>query len=147
MKKACFTSIIFLFFIKTIFAKTNPAGIDSSRPELKQNAVICFTENKGQVHDQNYQARQDVLYGVMTGNLAVHLKTNGVSYQLYAIDSYKEVEDIKTNRIHLQPDKQTIYRIDLNWINLINILLEKQMSQLRDTIITIWPIARMERCA
>ena len=46
---------------------------------------ICFTENKGQVHDQNYKPRPDVLFGAMAGKMAVHIKNNGVSYQLYRI--------------------------------------------------------------
>jgi hypothetical protein len=36
---------------------------------------ISFTENKGQVHDQNYKPRPDVLFGAMAGNMAFHLRT------------------------------------------------------------------------
>lgn len=79
--------------------------------------TVDFTENKGQVHDQNYKARPDVLFGTMAGNMGVHIKTNGVSYQLYRVDSYKEVVDVKTKEIRKEIDQQTIYRIDLNWLN------------------------------
>ncbi|MDI1354078.1 MAG: SBBP repeat-containing protein [bacterium] len=92
------------------FSKTSPGF-------KQQSSGIAFTENKGQVHDQNNKPRPDVLYGVMTGNMAVHIKNTGVSYQLYRIDSYKETEDPKTKEKRSEPDQQTIYRIDLNWLN------------------------------
>ncbi len=89
----------------------------------QQSKAIAFTENKGQVYDQNYKPRTDVLFGAMAGNMAFHLKTNGVSYQLYRVDSYKEVEDLHaltssaSGKKRKEIDQQTIYRIDLNWVN------------------------------
>ncbi|MBK6520823.1 MAG: T9SS type A sorting domain-containing protein [Sphingobacteriaceae bacterium] len=89
----------------------------------QQSKAIAFTENKGQVYDQNYKPRTDVLFGAMAGNMAFHLKTNGVSYQLYRVDSYKEVEDLHAStssasgKKRKEIDQQTIYRIDLNWVN------------------------------
>lgn len=83
----------------------------------KTNVGISFTENKGQIHDQNYQPRPDVLFGAMAGDLAFHLNTTGVSYQLYRIDKYKAVEDPITKEKRKEIDQQTIYRIDLNWLN------------------------------
>ena len=82
-----------------------------------KNNQISFTENKGQVHDQNFNPRPDVLYGVMAGNMAVHIKRTGVSYQLYRVDSYKSVEDAKTRETRKEIDQQSIYRIDLTWLN------------------------------
>ncbi len=95
-------------------------GGNPSQPETLQNKEkpkISFTENKGQVYDQYYKPRPDVLYGAMTGNMAVHIKNNGVSYQLYRVDKYKEVEDIKTKEKRQEIDQQTIYRVDLYWLN------------------------------
>ena len=89
-------------------------------PETQQNKEtpkICFTENKGQVYDQNYKPRPDVLYGAMAGNMAVHIKNTGVSYQLYRVDKWKEVTDPKTKQNHKEIDQQTIYRVDLYWLN------------------------------
>lgn len=89
------------------------------------NAVV-FTENKGQVYDQNFKPRPDVLFGSVTGNLAVHIKKTGVSYQLYKFEtktrSKKETRkpcEFALPPIQLENDQlmQTIYRIDLNWIN------------------------------
>lgn len=81
------------------------------------NTGIVFTENKGQVYDQNYKARPDVLYGSMAGNLALHIKKTGVSYQLYRVDEWKEVEDEFTHEKRKEKEKQTIYRIDISWLN------------------------------
>ena len=78
---------------------------------------ISFTENKGQVYDQNYQPRPDVLFVAMAGPMAFHLKTNGVSYQLYRTDKWKEIEDLKTKERRNKVAEKTIYRLDLTWIN------------------------------
>jgi len=103
------TSIFFGFLIsQSLFAIDNPDKKISSH-----SIGISFTENKGQVYDQNYKPRPDVLYGTMTGNMAVHIKNNGVSYQLYRVDKWKEVEDTRTKEKHKEIDEQTIYRIDL----------------------------------
>ena len=96
------------------------AGNDKNLPKdfsPKHSKAIAFTENKGQVYDQNYKARPDVLYGTMTGNLAVHIKKTGVSYQLYRVDEWKEVEDEFRHEKRKEIEKQSIYRIDLNWLN------------------------------
>ena len=82
--------------------------------KLKVNGIV-FTENKGQVYDQNYKARPDVLYGAMVGNLAMHIKKTGISYQLFRVDEWNEVEDEFTHEKRKEIEKQTVYRIDINW--------------------------------
>ncbi len=88
----------------------------NSFPKKSANG-ISFTENKGQVHDQNNKARPDVLFGGTDGNLVFHLKNNGISYQLSKINSWKEVEDERTKITRKQIDKSTIYRLDIEWLN------------------------------
>ena len=115
-----------LFLVANLFAQTL-AHQEMSETLMKkfnatselnpQSSKISFIENKGQIHDQNYNPRPDVLFGAMAGNMAFHLKTNGVSYQLTKIDGYKAVEDSKTNQTRKVMDQQTNYRIDLSWIN------------------------------
>ncbi len=111
-KQSLILSFITLIVINSL-AKTNPEVPTTE----KQKQTISFTENKGQVYDQNYKARPDVLYSVMAGNMAVHIKKTGVSYQLYMIHSYKEVIDERTKKTTKEIDQQSIYRIDLNWLN------------------------------
>ena len=106
--------------LNLLFANLSLFGGNPLLPETLQNKEkpkICFTENKGQVYDQNYKPRPDVLYGAMAGNMAVHIKNNGVSYQLYRVDKYKEVEDPKTKEKRQEIDQQSIYRVDLTWVN------------------------------
>ncbi|MCU0360679.1 MAG: SBBP repeat-containing protein [Bacteroidia bacterium] len=106
--------------LSLIFINLSSYGGNPLLPETLQNKEkpkICFTENKGQVHDQFYKPRPDVLYGAMASNMAVHIKNNGVSYQLYRVDKYKEVEDQKTKEKRQEIDQQTIYRVDLSWLN------------------------------
>jgi hypothetical protein len=121
------TLILFpILFAANLFAQTSAftdvsnsqkEHINSNSKPTVESRSITFIENKGQMHDQNYQPRPDVLFGAMAGNMAFHLKTNGVSYQLTKVDSYKEVEDLKTKEKREEIDQQTIYRIDLHWLN------------------------------
>lgn len=114
MIKKSLTLATALLFLAIANAKTPP---DLSKGFKQQSTGISFTENKGQVHNQNDQPRPDVMYGVMAGNMAVHIKNKGVSYQLSKVDKFKEVEDPKTKEKHREIDEQSIYRIDLTWLN------------------------------
>ena len=79
------SAIIFLILLSTsIFANKTPNYPKGFSP--KTNSSISFTENKGQMHDQNYKSRPDVLFGGSDGNLVFHLKNNGISYQLNTLD-------------------------------------------------------------
>src|SRR5690606_5969916 len=82
-----------------------------------QKGTLNFTENKGQFADQNNNPRTDVLYGGWDGKLAFHITNKGISYQLYRVDSYKELKDQKTGEKRRHPSKQTIYRTDIKWLN------------------------------
>lgn len=107
--------IAFSFAIASLSAKNN-TGLPQGFEEQK-TIGIAFTENKGQVVDQNYNARPDVLFGGQNKGLTFHLRNNGISYQLNRIDSWKEEEDHKTKEKRKKVDQQTIYRIDINWLN------------------------------
>jgi hypothetical protein len=98
------------------------AGFITATPDLPRaikdtKATIAFTENKGQVTDQHGKQRPDVLYGVTAGDMAVHIKRTGVSYQLYRVDRVKESIDPKPKQKHMEVEAQTVYRIDLSWLN------------------------------
>jgi hypothetical protein len=111
MKSNFFSFAILLCLACGAFAQNHPA-VFSNDPT--QSAEIAFTENKGQVVDQYSNPRPDVLYGVMAGELAVHIKKNGVSYQLHRVDSYKDLGIRKKQKV---VDRMTIYRVDLTWLN------------------------------
>ena len=119
------TAIIFLILLSTsIFANKTPNFPKGFSP--KTNSAISFTENKGQIHDQNYKSRPDVLFGGSDGNLVFHLKNNGISYQLNRVDTWKKEIDLIKNHADakiqkdeekLVADQTTIYRLDINWLN------------------------------
>ena len=127
MKKhtAKLSAIIFLILLSTsIFANKTPNYPKDFSPTT--NTGISFTENNGQIHDQNYKSRPDVLFGGSDGNLVFHLKNNGISYQLNRVDTWKKEEDLSTKKAgfenaeaetKLVADQTTIYRLDINWLN------------------------------
>ena len=115
---------IIILFTSGVFANKPPNYPKGFIP--KTNSGISFTENKGQIHDQNYKLRPDVLFGGSDGNLVFHLKNNGISYQLNRVDTWKKEDDLITKKTSLEsaeaqtklvPDQTTIYRLDINWLN------------------------------
>ena len=108
----------------TLFANIKPNYPKGFIP--KTNAGVVFTENKGQVHDQHYKSRPDVLFSGTDGQLTFHLKNNGISYQLFKVNTWKKESDlinlhadlkIQTDERKLVADQTTIYRLDINWVN------------------------------
>ena len=95
---------------------------------------LCFKENKGQVSDQNFNARPDILFSGNTGNMMFYLKNNGISYQYNKVNRWETVQ--RNNRIekseHTIPSEITIYRIDINWLNTNNQALVQKGETLPD---------------
>jgi hypothetical protein len=82
-----------------------------------KQSKILFTENKGQVSDQHYNPRPDVLFGGTDGNMAFHIRNNGISYQLTKADKIKELpqSSLKTDKFLIE--SMIFQRVDVNWIN------------------------------
>ncbi|MBI2281710.1 MAG: gliding motility-associated C-terminal domain-containing protein [Bacteroidetes bacterium] len=111
------TLVIVLMFV-VLFGKTQSSTINDKERVLLKNEGITFTENKGQVHDQYLKLRPDVLFSGESGNMTYHLRKNGISYQQYRVDSWKEEELIlgieeKKRKI---PSQITTYRTDIFWL-------------------------------
>src|SRR5687767_5471711 len=73
-----------------------------------------FRENKGQVSDQFYKKRTDVLYSGNAGGLFFHLRNNGISYQFTRVDEWAAMDDRflrNSHSTHKVPVKSTIYRV------------------------------------
>ena len=83
----------------------------------RKSQRITFKENKGQVCDQFYKPRPDVLFSGQNNGLTYHLLNNGISYQLNKVDSWKTEEDAKTLTKYKVTSEYTIYRIDISWLN------------------------------
>lgn len=84
--------------------------------ELPQKQRICFTENNGQVCDQNYNSRKDVLFSGTYNGMVYHLTKKGVCYQLSRVDVWEETQEGKKNIKLKIPTQTTIYRVDINWL-------------------------------
>ncbi len=83
--------------------------------ETPKNGPVFFQENKGQICDQNFKPRTDVLYSGVSNGMVYHLTQKGVSYQLSKIDSWKEVNGKAPSSKVKVPESSTIYRVDINW--------------------------------
>jgi len=93
---------------------------DTTIPSNFNSREISFRENKGQVYDQYFKPRTDVLFSGDNGEFSFFLKPNGISYQLKRADSWKEELNIKTKEKIQVVDQFTIYRIDFQWLNTMN---------------------------
>ena len=111
--------IAFILLTFTLSAKG-----DLDKFSTKSN-TITFTENKGQVSDQNYKPRPDVLFSGEANGMVFHLRNDGVSYQLYNRISAQRLTD-STAQPELggigeagnrgNTDSIVIHRIDIDWI-------------------------------
>ena len=100
MKKYKFLLIIAsLVFKFSVIANINP-----SKLLLDNKNQYLFSENKGQVFDQNLNHRNDVLIIGKTNDYSFFFRSNGISYQFM-----KQLE--KSN------NKILIQRVDVNWLN------------------------------
>ncbi len=104
--------LICFFTVPFLSANTKNNYLESNKNKL------IFTENKGQVRDQKFQPRQDVLFSGITNNLGFYLKNDGLYYQLTRIDSWKKSNQasvFESEEPKLVPDLVSIYRVDVNW--------------------------------
>ena len=94
--------------------------------ETNQKQKIYFKENKGQVSDQNYLPRPDVLFYGNANGLNYYLTNNGISYQIEKVTTWEEVYSVKTNKPYKTPKFSEIYRTDIKWVNAnTNSIIEK----------------------
>jgi len=115
--KNIFTLTLFLALASTIVANTSELDKFNNT-----KSTISFTENKGQVSDQNYNPRPDVLFSGVANGLTFHIRNNGVSYQTSRVDSWKQKDENLPEGMSKEeindsvPDQMTIYRTDINWL-------------------------------
>lgn len=115
-----------IYTITTVLLAGIFSSLRAEDPAKKNDQVLSFTENKGQVCDQNNNLRPDVLFSGTNNGMLFHLKKNGVSYQLHKVLKWKEHEDKKTNQKSSVPSETGIYRVDINWLNAnSNVQIEK----------------------
>lgn len=91
----------------------------SNNPEnYNPQRQIVFTENKGQICDQSFNTRSDIMFNSYNDRSSFLIKSTGVSYQLYKISDNNNKQFSGINNEHdVNTTKSiSIYRIDLDWI-------------------------------
>src|SRR4051812_30773230 len=68
---------ILLFSLSSLLLAAGGPGVKAAF----SGREASFTENKGQVKDQNQHARPDVLFSGEVAGMSYHLLGNGISYQ------------------------------------------------------------------
>jgi uncharacterized repeat protein (TIGR01451 family) len=113
-----------LSFLLILFTVT--ITLSQSNKALKPiNETISFEENKGQMKDQNWKSRPDVLYSGSSEGMNFFIRNSGISYQLSRVESWKEEEE--EDMLHASlgsddkkrqvPDQIGTYRVDAEWLN------------------------------
>ncbi len=100
--------------------------------------MLGFTENKGQIFDNNNTPKPNILFNGTIGDMSFFLKKNSITYQLYRTDTWAErnipgdflnENKNKENKKSLVPDKVTVYRLDVNWLNCnTNAIIDKAFA-------------------
>lgn len=98
---------LLLFSTGSAFSNENP-----------KSQIVFFQENKGQICDQNYKPRPDVLFSGMANGLNYHLTKTGISYQLSKVENWREVTEQKSKTTLKAPEKTSIYRVDVKWLGI-----------------------------
>lgn len=82
------------------------------------NSQVLFEQNNGQVKNQFGFSNKSVLYTAKNNLLAVHFKTNGLSYQLSkpSYNSHNSENENFAKKI-IQSNKTELYRVDLEWLD------------------------------
>lgn len=102
-------SVILFLFAANTFGINNHNNLEKTS--------LCFTENKGQVRDQFYKPRPDVLFSGESSNMNFYLKKNGISYQQYNPLSWQEEYNPFTKEKEKNVKEVGIYRTDIEWVN------------------------------
>lgn len=85
--------------------------------EMTPKQSISFKENKGQICDQNYNPRPDVLFSGNANGLNFHLTNQGLSYQIQNVSKWKDAQIEGSKEKIKTPEITTIYRVDIKWLN------------------------------
>ena len=110
--------LCFLFFCcGTVLS--NPFK-QKNTPKTEPLGLMHFTENKGQISDQFYQTRKDILYYGNDGTVNFYFKNDGLSYQL--THTPKNIKQTKpfgkyNSQQTAENDLIDIYRVDVKWLN------------------------------
>lgn len=119
MKSLRFKIILLLLLVYSIVS----GRVVFHEPEnVAKKNTNCFRENKGQVSDQFFNPRKDILFSGTDGKLSYFLKESGISYQLNRVDrKVNRKRDKFSSALTLEEtfiEQFSIYRIDIEWLNI-----------------------------
>lgn len=110
--KTIFTLLFVLASNILLQAKSNNLSVADPSKFSTESQSLYFIENKGQMKDQHWQARPDVLYYGASNGLNYHLKADGMHYQLRKAS---EKNITYTEGVQM-PEYIETYRVDINWL-------------------------------
>ena len=113
-----------LVFLPSIAGTPNTEQLKTKfNDQLSKQNTVVFEENKGQMKDQHWQPRPDVLYYGKSEGMNYYIRNNGMSYQLSRVESWKDEDDKLQTQLTDKKDKRKVpdqigtYRVDAEWKN------------------------------
>ncbi len=110
--------LLLLFFLVVVIKAATPGASFAAKPQAG------FTENKGQIVDQNHQQNKDVLFLLNGNGLNVQIRKGGFSYDTYTIErkAKEQTQDkyLPKNVKNVQDSFDFIYhyhRVDIDFEN------------------------------
>ncbi len=89
--------------------------------QLKETSNAVFEENRGQIKDQFWKARPDVLFHGHSNGMNYYLRDKGISYQLMRVETWVDKNKLISNEANANcnqvPDQIGTYRVDAEWVN------------------------------
>ncbi len=115
-------TLLFLLFLIPAIAiaqQSDPQLTAQMNGQMSKRNTAVFEENKGQMKDQHWQPRPDVLFNGSAQGMNYYIHDNGMSYQLSRVESWKEEEDDRFDMPGKEkrqvPDEMGTYRVDVEW--------------------------------
>jgi hypothetical protein len=115
-----------LLFVSMLFAALLSVAGENNMPNVQQitnkHTMLSFTENKGQITDQNYLPRPDIQFQLKAANgLTIFVGDGALHYQFAKADKISEPTNAENrfapmNRMEQEATTYTMYRMDVELI-------------------------------
>jgi hypothetical protein len=114
-----FSPLILQLLIWTTFLHAGTSSDHSNRLLSSRKSSFEFIENKGQVCDQFYRPRHDVIFSGCVRGLTFHMRKDGISYQLLKLPEEMGKGNLSDDLTGKKEDTHLIsmYRLDIQWLN------------------------------
>lgn len=106
--------VLFLLYLLCFFVQSGAQSNDIKRTSPQESGYI--QQNQGQIKDQFWNPRPDVLFSGECGELDFFIRNNGISYQISQGSHAGVAKGNKGEEIE-DSANLSVYRVDLNWID------------------------------